>query len=252
MIFLAPGCSQQAGEGTTTDLPQRDDAYPQMMHEIWDAHGGIVPWQQHQALTFTVRAGDGPAETHKVNLKDRKVVIESDSFSLGRDDTGIWVAPSREAFDGNPRFYHNLLFYFYGIPFLMSDPGINIEDTGTRMLEGNEYRSVKVSFDDGVGDAPDDEYILLADPESGKLEWLLYTVTFFVNEKVTNYNALRYSDWVKAGGLEMPGKLSGYQFTGDTLGAKRYEHVFTEVSFSDQPYDGETFEKPADGVYVPD
>lgn len=249
ILFLA-ACSSGGEQGT--DLPVQDDSYPRLLHEIWDAHGGIIPWQRHQALTFTVQSGKQAAETHHVNLNDRKVLIESDSFRLGRDDNGVWVAPAADALDRNPVFYHNLVFYFYGIPFLMADPGVNHEDAGTRSLNGKSYRALKVTFDDDVGDAPDDEYILLADPESMQMEWLLYTVTYFVNEKVTNYNALRYSDWQKTGDLVMPGKLTGYVYENDSLGNMRYEMNFSDVTFSDQPLPVERFVKPETAEYVSD
>ena len=134
----------------------------------------------------------------------------------------------------------------------MSDPGIQLEDDGTRMLAGKNYRALKVRFVDGVGDASDDEYLLLANPETGRMEWLLYTVTYFSQERTNNYNALKYDDWFRTGGLILPGSLTGYRYENDSLGAQRYQRIFSRVSFSDEAYEDAYFKKPEDAIYVMD
>ena len=108
LLLALAACQTPSGNEQSRVTP--GTTYPALMHEIWDAHGGIENWLNKQALTFTIQANDEVAESHTINLGDRKVLIESDSFRIGRDATGVWISPSPGAFDGNARFYHNLYF----------------------------------------------------------------------------------------------------------------------------------------------
>ncbi|WP_332914066.1 hypothetical protein [Algoriphagus boritolerans] len=53
-------------------------------------------------------------ENHYINLSDRKVRIDADTWQIGNDGEKVWISPNRQAFQGNSvRFYHNLYFYFF-------------------------------------------------------------------------------------------------------------------------------------------
>ena len=222
--------------------------YPPVISDVWEAHGGLDRWNEFGMMQFTI--GEGPtAETHYVNLANRKVLIESDSFRLGMDGEKVWVEPSLDALGRDARFYHNLIFYFAAIPFVFADPGVNIRDAGTRLLNGNEYRSVAISFKEGTGDADDDEYIMLINPQTNQVEWLLYTVTYFSGEKTDSYNALHYGDYRNVNGLMIVGKLSGYTYANDTTGAQRYANAFSNQSFAKEPMEDGRFEKPEEAEY---
>lgn len=247
---LILSCSPAPEESEDRTTPNPDESYPELMHQVWEAHGSISTWKNYGAMTFTLNREDSSREIHMTNLADRKSLITADSFRIGMDGEKVWVAPSINAYDGNPRFYHNLVFYFYNLPFLMADPGVRQNDIGIKELDGEEYRSIRVGFEEGTGDADDDEYILLINPETKRLEWILYTVTYFVNEKVSSYNALHYADFMEVGGLTVPGKLSGYEYANDTTGNPRYEMVFTDINFSKDPYQDKMFEKPVSGEFA--
>jgi hypothetical protein len=116
-------------------------------------------------------------------------------------------------------------------------------------LNGRTYEAITVSFDEGTGDADDDEYIMLIDPQTDRVEWLLYTVTYFSGEKAENFNALHYEDYREVNGLMLAGKLAGYRYANDTTGAKRYENIFSNQSFSLNPMNEEQFVKPEGAEY---
>ncbi len=251
-FFFLAGCSPSSTD-SKEETPETITSYPELMHQVWEAHGGIENWKRFKALTFSVvRQEAGSPEVHQVNLEGREVLINADSFRIGMNDQQVWVAPTLESYDGNARFYHNLWFYFFNIPFLMSDPGVQAEDGGMRTLNGKQYLAVNVGFEDGIGDAADDQYILLIDPENKKMEWLLYTVTYFINEESSEYYALHYQDYQAVDGLQMPASLTGHTYANDTTGQVRYSVMFTDVSFSDEPYPEKAFLKPVAGEYTED
>ena len=79
-----------------------------------------------------------------------------------------------------PRFFALLSYYFLNLPWLAADPGVNLSEPGTGKLwdDPTEYITVKMTFEPGVGDTPDDYYILYIDPDSYRLRAAELRVTY--------------------------------------------------------------------------
>ncbi len=124
--------------------------------------------------------------------------------------------------------------YFFAVPFVLADPGVNLEKLEDRELNGKTYQVVRVTFDDGTGVAPEDQYVLYVDPETNRMEVLLYSVTYFDSSRASNYSANHYADWQEVGGLLVPQKLVRYHWNPDgmTFGSTRGEKLFDHVEFS--------------------
>lgn len=225
-----------------TSLP--NESLPEEMRKVLEAHGGIKNWEEKKTLTFKVKNKE-EEEEHKIDLKSRKVRIDSKSYSIGFDGKEVWVTPDKEAFSGSsPRFYHNLLFYFYAMPFVLSDPGIHYTHMDPINIIGKQYHRLKISYENGTGDAPDDEYIICYNPEDYLMEWLFYTVTYFSGKESESYNAIHYNDWQNVGDLLLPKSMTGYKTSGDSITDKRYERTFYDVSIEKDKLSNKIFEIP--------
>ncbi|MDC8003464.1 DUF6503 family protein [Aureisphaera galaxeae] len=184
--------------------------YPDKVSQVFEAHGGMEQWNQMNTLSYEVMKGETP-ELHTVSLKDRRVRINQPDWSIGYDGTQVWLLQNMEdAYEGNARFYHNLYFYFYAMPFVLGDDGIQYELIPNTKLLGKEYEGIKVSYDDGIGDSPKDEYILYFDPTTHKMEWLAYTVTYRSNEKSDRWSFIHYEKWETVNDVLLPKKLTWY------------------------------------------
>ena len=249
LALLIISCSPPNTEDSKqTDLkatePKKE--YPNVLTQALEAHGGLDQWKSYGSLKYDAVStlGGEKTEHQSIDLYSRKVLIESDNYKLGMDGENVWVAPNKEAFgEMSPRFYHNLLFYFFSIPFVFTDPGIQYEELGIKTLDSVNYNALKISYQGGVGDASNDEYIGLFDQKTHQLKLLLYTVTYFSGEKHDNYNALKY-DWQKANGLLVPSAITGYKYQADTLGDIRYMTEFKNVSFRHEDFADEMFKMP--------
>jgi len=224
-------------------------SFPPALKKSLEKHGGLSQWDKMNTLTYALEK-DAGKEVHQIDLKSRKVNIKHPEWTIGYDGSEVWVAPNKEAFGkGSPRFYHNLYFYFFALPYVMADPGINYEALPQRELEGKNYDVVKITFNENVGDAPDDYYIGHFDTETGLLHLLLYTVTYYNQTTNEKYNALVYEDWKKYNGLYLPQTLKGYKYAADTLGEQRYTRSFININIDEKPLASSLFEKP-DGAEV--
>lgn len=221
---------------------------PAPLMEGLDAHGGLEQWTNMKTMEFSIPKGSN-RELHRIDLPSRKVQISHPDYTIGFDGNEVWVSPDKEAFGStSARFYHNLIFYFYAIPFVLADPGINYEVLPERSINGRDLIPVKVSYDSGVGDAPDDYYIAHFDKDSKELYLLLYTVTYFSGETNERFSAIIYDEWTTSNGLKVPKVMNGFRYAADTLGDQRYSRIFDDIKLTEEALDPAIFEQPENSV----
>ena len=242
-LLLISGCQQKVTERATS-TPEHWENIPQALRAGLEAHGGLEKWASMQTLEFAFPKGE-TKEFQQVDLPSRKVRITHDDYTIGFDGQEVWVAPGKEAFPQMPpRFYHNLIFYFYAIPYVLADPGINYTVLPDRRINGKDLSAIKISYNEGVGDAPDDYYIAHFDKSTNELYLLLYTVTYFSGSTNENFSALVYDEWMEVNGLKLPKVMKGYRYAADTLGTERYTRIFDEVKITEEALDPSLFEIP--------
>jgi hypothetical protein len=205
--------------------------YPEVLTNVFDAHGGLTAWNSFKTLSFTMPKGE-TSETHATALKSRKETITSTEFSTGYDGTKIWLLDENDTYKGDAVFYHNLMFYFYAMPFVLADDGINYEETPALEFEGKSYPGIRMSYNDGVGNSPKDEYFLHYDPETFQMQWLGYTVTYRSGEKSENVKWIRYNDWMDVSGVILPKSITWYTSEEKNIKAPRNTVLFEDVSLS--------------------
>ena len=148
-----------------------------------------------------------------------------------------------------PRFVALLSFYFLNLPWVAADPGVNLSPPGTGRLwdDPTEYVTVKMTFQPGVGDTPEDYYILHMDPDSYRLRAAELTVSY-ADVLPPDLDVLReviiYEEFTTVDGLTVPTKCSIYAMDRSPLAS------FPEVrdwSFR-KPFDESRMVMPEDAV----
>ncbi len=231
---------------TQTNL---EKTYPRPLQTVFIAHGGLDNWKKINNLCFEMKGKNG-LETHTVSLPDRKTKIESKDWSIGYDGKGVWLLKNKLGYEGNPIFYHNLMFYFYAMPFVISDPGTNYEAVAPTELDGKLYNGLKVSYDNGVGDSSKDEYILYFEPGTNKMVWLAYTVTFMDQKKSNDWHYIKYDKWQDVNGLLLPEKLTWWNVEDGKPTDEAMDIRFNKVTATETMLESSVFAKPAEAEYV--
>ena len=250
IAILAVSCKQNttAPENTTPAVSAKE--YPAAIAATFKAHGGIQKWNTMNNLCFTMEK-EGGNETQTIDLKSRKVRIETEKYTLGFDGEKVWLDQDSTYFaPQRARFYHNLMFYFYAMPFVLGDNGITYTETEALEFEGVSYPGTKISFGAGVGDAPDDEYILYSDPKTNEMAWLAYTVTYGKNKKSDTFSYIKYDQWVNVNGLKLPSKLQWYAVENGVPTEMRSERSFIKPTTTATLLDSAIFEKPESGEFA--
>lgn len=252
-IVLLASCKTETKQTTITEETVTETTlreYPEDIAAIFKAHGGIDTWNAMNNLCFTLPKGD-IEEVHTVDLKSRKTRIETPAYTLGFDGEKVWLKQDSLAFKPErARFYHNLMFYFYAMPFVLGDEGITYSEAPALSKDGVDYPGTKISFEDGVGDASDDNYIIYRDPSTNQMAWLAYTVTYGKEGPSERYSFIKYDKWQEVNGLQLPSELQWYNVEEGQPTQMRNAMNFTKPTATATQLDKNLFEKPADGTFA--
>lgn len=243
LVILICSCKNKATstiDYSEENLEVTTSIYPKNISKIFDAHGGIDHWNTIKNLVFETELPEGKEKTTTA-LKSRKSLIETGKFKIGFDGQKVWLKQDSLAYKGNAKFYYNLMSYFYAMPFILGDDGIIYEDVEPLVFDGNEYPGIKISYNDGVGESPEDEYILYYDALTNQMAWLGYTVTYFSKKKGKEFHFIKYSNWQNVEGLLLPETLTWYNYENNKPTTKRKDLKFIKVVLSK--------EKPSDALF---
>lgn len=214
-----------------------------------DAHGGLERWYDTPTSSFGWEYSNVGAN---LRFKTRMVAhnrtrrVYHDVVSLGTPSepqrfegrmawTGeeAWFVPA-DVTRINSRFWALTGYYFEMIPFVFADPGVNYELLPDEELDGETYDMVRVSFDEGVGDA-DDYYVTYVDRETGLVRAIRYVVTFG-GRPPGGETLFYYEDYNTEQGLTVPTRFRGYGFSDGERGSFRNEAWATDIDFG-VPFD---------------
>jgi hypothetical protein len=217
------------------------------------AHGGMDLWADAPTVSFTDEFRPGEA----AEGAPMRVTVEQGPRRAYLDAVG---SDMRMAWDGErawsegwavpmpPRFLALLDYYFLNLPWLARDPGVNLSEVGRAEIPGDPtgYRTIRMTFDPGTGDTPDDYYLLYIDPETQRLKATEYIVTYRAllaeGEESSPLHLLVYDEWTTVDGLVVPTHYSIYE--GETVYAT---NRIGDWSFS-RPFDLSRMEMPEGAV----
>jgi hypothetical protein len=253
MVVLLVGCggTEQMADNAAPSEALKDE--PVVLQRGVQAHGGLNKWKQFGAVEydFSLEMGDvSRSDHHVVDLYSRDARVEGEAYTIGVTDTSAWAAPSMEAygFHAPPRFYGKAYPYLFSVPFVFGDPGVETEAVGQRKLQGSTYNVVKVTFEQGVGDTPEDVYYVYCDPNSHRVRAALFSVTFRNPSIQRPITGVLY-DWKTVDGLTVPEKGEMYAVTEDLTFKKKLGSLrYSNVDFKKTPPPASTFAMPEDAV----
>ncbi len=244
-IACQPATQNETAEQETSAY-QKPAHHSESLTKVFKAHGGYEQWSTMKSLSYTKAE-----ESTITNLQNRMIRIESPEQTIGFDGQEVWVTPDTVDV-GRARFYHNLFFYFYAMPFVVGDPGAIYENVEAKELDGKTYDGIKISYGENIGDAPDDNYIIWFDQQTGQMEWLMYTVTYRSGEPSDKYSLIKYGNWNEFNGLLLPTTLQWFLYDGETVGESRGDAIaFQNIKITTEAPEETLFAMPEGAQIAP-
>lgn len=200
LLAHLPGCRSD---------PQPAPAPRSFPERIAQAHG-IDAWRNQEGLTgrlLLAFEGQPPLElrfAHEVH-GGRARMETADGTVLVWDGRHAWVSPSASPMP-MARFHLLSWPYFLAVPFKLGDPGVQLGEPAAGTLRGKSYSTSRMTFAPGTGDAPDDWYVVYADPQTHRLEALAYIVTYGQSKAKAEEDphAITYHDFQRVDGVLVP------------------------------------------------
>ena len=256
VLFLVVSACKQTPKADKVEEPipqemtEPNPNYPDAMAKVFDAHGGLEQWKKQRTLSYVLPKPELP-ETHTVDLWSRKDRIDTKQFSMGFDGKEAWLLDADETYKGDVGFYHNLMFYFYAMPFVLADDGIIYSEAEAISYDGKSYPGIQIAYESGVGASSKDEYYIHFDPETHQMRWLGYTVTYRSGESSDNVKWIRYDDWQEVNRLILPKSITWHKYEGREIMEPASTVNFEDATLIENSKPESFYEKPENGEYVP-
>lgn len=230
-----------AGAASGSDSPQAR----QIARRMIDAHGGMAKWKSAPTVSFE-DTWEGEAASHTVvEQGSRRAYIDIPTTGARSSWDGERAWSENWKSGAPPRFMALLNYYFVNLPWLTEDPGVVLEPPGRAKLAKDpvEYVTIRMTFEAGTGDTPDDYYLLYIHPETHRLHACEYIVTYKAilppGMKATPPHLLIYDDWTTIEGLTVPAHFTIYD------GDKVYAACKLENWSFRKPFDTARMQMPA-------
>ena len=223
--------------------------YPEALAKVLQAHGGVETWKAQKTLVFNKPTSE-VNEVYTIHLQTRKEKVTSGTVVRGFDGENVWVLDPENQFKGDAIFYKNLYFYFYAMPFVLADKGLHYSEVDNLEVEGVSYPGIKITFGDGVGESPKDEYYLYYDDETNQMAWLGYTVTYRTGEKSDKISWIHYNEWTVISGVKLPKSISWHKSEGNKIMEVANTVVFENATLSTNAMDHTYYTKPESAKIV--
>jgi len=229
--------------------------------ESLKAHGGADTWRSFARMDYSTRdfplGANAPFDfSQTTDLRSRRHLTRGEGFTSGKNEQGAWALPNTEALGLPPSFFESGNFYFVAMPFVFADPGVIARDLGTETFQQREYNLVAISYPAGIGDTPEDDYILYIDAQTHRL----YMIDFVPTSAEVNGDtpiedlprkALVFDQWQNADGLLVPSKLTFYGWADGQLQGDGNTYFIHGVTFSKDSPQASLFLTPNQPVIEP-
>jgi hypothetical protein len=226
--------------------------------EAMEAHGGLARWFSNGPVSFHFNyqpLNDGePRNTYQVvdtwNSRARHFSAVDSTQQYGWNGQKAWeMAKDSTVFAYDTRFWSLTPYFFMGQPFVLEGEGTNLELLEQVDYNDNRYDVVKVTFDAGTGDAPDDYYVLYFDSGSHKLEVIRYIVSYPGYFEKGNHAPEKFMDLVgqqTVDGISFPKNYETYWLNEENGPGEHITNIeLSEIEFLPQLEDS-YFEVPED------
>jgi hypothetical protein len=224
-----------------------------------DAHGGLANWYAAGPLAFQFRyEGTGRPAVDTDQTIDtwrsravHRVTGSTNDAQFGWDGRRAWTLSVGDDMPTNPRFWSLTPYYFVAMPFVLADPGVELELLEPEVLQGSSHDVVRVTFAEGTGDAPDDFYLLYFDQNTHLVGGLRYVVSypgFFPDGGHSPEKIMEYSAPTTVDGITFATDYRSWMWVDGTRADESAHAVMSNIRFL--PWATGQFDPPEDATIL--
>lgn len=202
------------GLPTFPGLPTPEETFIRNFERIH----GKEQWVRKNAIRANIEVTFGEevyfkgSMLHEIATGKTRMELE-DGTVLIYDGARAWVSPASAKIEG-ARFHLLTWPYFLSAPMKTGDPGTHLELLGLKVINKRMCKSAKLTFNPGIGDTPDDWYMLYASSRNELLYGMVYIMTYSASyvEAEKNPHAIIYDGYQKIDGITLSTSWSFYEW----------------------------------------
>lgn len=205
-IFLTACGGNQAAEQKESKVEEKQLTEAEsMIQEIEIAHNK-TKYEAKEVIQFDLNLIFGGKTRFNGRLSMTPngglVRLEDSTKTMIWDGENAYLFPDTIAYE-KTRFDVLTWSYFFAAPYKLNDPGAKHEYLASKMLNDQAFSALKLSFESGVGDSPDDWYVVYQDQESKLLAALAYIVTYGKSKEAaeSDPHAITYEAYTEVDGI---------------------------------------------------
>lgn len=199
----------------------------QIVWQAMQAHGGLANYLSNGYLKFQfnyqpLKNGTGRNTIEIVDTWSNQVrhhEADNADMQYGWNGKVAWeVTPDGNPYPYDTRFWALTPYYFLGLPFVLDGQGVILEKQEDRVHKNKPQDVVRVTFEDGTGDAPDDYYLLYFDKTTHLLSVIRYAVSYpgyFPKGKYGNERFMEVTAYQTTQGITLPEAYKAYMSQPD-------------------------------------
>jgi len=226
IIIFSCSTKQEKQSAETVEETKNEPkvVYPKALNALTKAHN-LEDFNNKEVIAFDIelyfRGNLRLDGTIYSRTNSTRVLVEKkNGVKLFFDGSEVYISPDSADAKG-ARFDALTWQYFAMAPFKFKDNGTNWIENGLLPLNSVEDKqpTLKLTFGENIGDAPDDWYIIFQYEDSHLLKALAYIVTFgnTPQEKAEkNPHAIVYDDYEEVDGVQMATKWSFHNWNFET------------------------------------
>ncbi len=219
---------------------------PKKVQDLVKSHN-IKAFREHDVISFEINLIFNNQERLNATIYSKtnsgKVKVEkADGTVILFDGDEIYITPDSAMYNG-ARFDALTWSYFALAPFKFTDDGTKWGDLEKLPFKNSTepVQSIKLSFENGIGDAPDDWYQVYVNEETGLVDAMAYIVTFgdrSQEEAEKNPHAIVYNNYKPFEGAILSTQWTFHNWNKETgLGDQIGEANLKNIQFLDESED---------------
>lgn len=231
LLLTLLGCKEQP-KPNENEATKAETAFSK---KIGQAHHKDAFFEK-EAIAFDIQLNFGGKERLNGTLvmvpDGSKIRIDkSNGDKLIYNGQGVFLSPA-DADDTGARFDIFTWAYFFAFPYKLEDEGANLKPLGKIALNDKNREGFSLTFDSGIGDAPDDWYVGYLN-ENNTLHAAGYIVTFGKTLKKAEEtpHAIVYTDYEEIEGIPIANTWKFYNWSkeeglkGEPIGKAKLSNI---------------------------
>lgn len=248
-VFILFSCAEKTQKNEVPPpKPKVVEKYPEVLKNIFKAHGGLKLWENNGALEIAVQIKNLNLN-FKRNTDNPKMLITSNNSSMGRDVNGLWFFNEKKETQPALFSHWDNLFFVASMPYSIAYKGAFYTQRLDEILWRKKYGVLHVGFGRGSGKTADDAFIIYFDKETHQIEWVAFSEVVYGKYKSKNWKFVKYTQWKENDSLLMPHQFEIYASQNNKPTALIETVVVSNFKMIKQAYNDSIFKAPVGSVF---